>query len=862
MRIRGLTPLAALLASAMLSAPLHAQAGAPPEVEDVDFEGVRALDERLVAAAILTREGRCRSPLLTPLCALGSDWASPNPRLDDAELRRDEERIARLYDSWGYPDATARAEVHTLGDGDVRVVFHVTEGEPVIVRSLAVTGLDTVVGATPLPTLALRPGDAYATPALEETQRRIALRLADLGHPFATIEVGGSTAGRRVDLVLAVDPGPVAVFGPTVIRAERPLREADVRRRLAYREGDRFTPAALERTAERLYALPIVDTATLQPAASAEGTNALETRVAVSTGRIGTFGGDVFYSSSTCLGGQVQLENRYFLGAPRTLVVAVGGSNVSLPRSCNSDEGGEFDDPNYFVDARLRQPLGPETWLLLEGGFSREAAPRAYVRSGARGRIGVGGRVAPGTQAIVAYAPERSDQEAAAPFFCALYGACAGAALAELTGRVTIAPAELDLAWSRGRRVPAVLPESAWARPAAGPRWLATARASLSAAGGVTGSEAEFASGTLRGTATRLFGRTELAARGRVGLLASAERLPPQLRLFGGGPGGVRGAPANLLGPKILLVREGEETALGCPVAAGACEGVTVDPEAVSLRSPGGEALVEGSVEARLWLGRGLLLAAFVDAGALWSGADPDAPSGAARSESLVTPGVGIGLNTPAGPIRVDVAYDPSPARRYPLLARQEDGGGYVQLGEAVFDPYGFGSPGGTRRFFRRLQLQLSMGWAGPHPRAQVSPPRKSARTGVRRAGWRARRPGRRRRGAISTPSAQAEGVGHVADHELGGQLRAATVAAAERDHQPLQAAVLAARGGAHPPSPAPQRVHGRLQRAPDLRQPVRLPALAGRARMRSSRPCSSISFSRLASRLVVMPGRPRSSSE
>ncbi|HEU0052379.1 MAG TPA: BamA/TamA family outer membrane protein, partial [Longimicrobium sp.] len=183
------------------------------------------------------------------------------------------------------------------------------------------------------------------------------------------------------------------------------------------------------------------------------------------------------------------------------------------------------------------------------------------------------------------------------------------------------------------------------------------------------------------------------------------------VRLFGGGPGGVRGAPTNLLGPRILVVRDDETEALGCEVAAGACEGVAIDPDAVFVRSPGGEALVEGGVEARLWVTSGILLAAFVDAGALWTGAGDDAIPGVARSESLVTPGVGIGVNTPAGPIRVDVAYDPSGARRYPLLARDEGGASYTRLGEVIYDPYGFGDPSGAERFFRRLQLQLSMGW-------------------------------------------------------------------------------------------------------------------------------------------------------
>ncbi|HEX2202413.1 MAG TPA: BamA/TamA family outer membrane protein, partial [Longimicrobium sp.] len=185
-------------------------------------------------------------------------------------------------------------------------------------------------------------------------------------------------------------------------------------------------------------------------------------------------------------------------------------------------------------------------------------------------------------------------------------------------------------------------------------------------------------------------------------LAGGGEALPPQLRLFGGGPLGVRGVAPNLLGPRFLLLRDTTGDGLGCAVAAGACEGVAVDRDLVRVRALGGEALLETSLEARLWISRRIQLAAFVDAGAVWSGDDGGALPGAARSESLVTPGVGALVLSPFGPVRLDVAYDPSPARRLPLLAEDPDGDGFLLLGDAVFDPHD--------TFRRRLQFQLSLG--------------------------------------------------------------------------------------------------------------------------------------------------------
>lgn len=209
----------------------------------------------------------------------------------------------------------------------------------------------------------------------------------------------------------------------------------------------------------------------------------------------------------------------------------------------------------------------------------------------------------------------------------------------------------------------------------------------------------------LEGSATRLVGlRVQVGARARLGVLAGGDApLPPQLRLFGGGPRGVRGVGVNLLGPRILLARD--SAAVACSDAASCAP---LDPNDVYVRGAGGDLLAEASVEARLWATRGVQLAAFVDAGAVRTRGGSGSPLGA-RTESVVTPGVGVLALTPAGPIRVDVAYDPSPVRTYPLLVRSADGG-YRLLGLVPYDPFGYDDPDAWTRFRRRLQFQLSMG--------------------------------------------------------------------------------------------------------------------------------------------------------
>lgn len=690
-------PTIALLAvlAAAGAAGLRAQSPAPPTVRSVAFEGVRALERGLLEAAVATR---------------------PGAPLDTAAVRGDEERIEAVYGAWGYPAADAVAEVRTRG-GRPAVVFRVAEGAPLLVRSLAVRGVDTLAPPLRLPVLPLRVGEPYALPLLEAAQRLVAGALAERGYPFAQVEAGGGAAGAG-DVVLEVVPGPVAVFGPVEVLAEAPLTEADVRARLAYRPGERFSTEALERTRERLFALPVVDSARVEFAPAPEGGGVVATRVTVGTGRVRAAQGSGGISSSRCLEGVAWWGSRYFLGAPRTFTLTVGTANLLREQLdgliCEGgDEEAAFTDPDYLVRGELRQPLGPASWLLLDAGVRRETEAGAYVRRGVDARIGVARELARGLQGVLAYAPERSDNPAGALFFCGVYGACSAGEGAALTDAATLAPLEASLAWtSAGAR--GVTPG-----PRTGPEWLrqfqpgraAAARAVLAAAGGPTGSDYDFARALLEGSLTQFVGsRVELGARGRAAVLLGGDGpLPPQVRLFGGGPQGVRGAAPNLLGPKFLLLRT-DPAAAGCAPGPGGCQGVAVDPDRVRVRATGGDALLEAGVEGRAWVAGWAQLAAFLDYGTVWSGVDGDAPAGLARSESLLSPGVGLRLLRPA-PFRVDLALDTSPARRYPLLGRSADGSGYVQLGEVVYDPFGRGDPDGWTEFRRRVQVQLSSGF-------------------------------------------------------------------------------------------------------------------------------------------------------
>ncbi len=710
-----------LLGGAHLPAGAQQAGAAPergPEVRSVEVLGAGDIPPGEIPRALATEATRCRSPLLLPLCALGVEAALRRAYLDVTTVLEDEERLRTLHVAHGYPAAQVDGVANRLPRGGVEVRFLIRAGEPLVIRSIEVQGLEAIPGPLDLPRLPIRPGDRLALAPLETAQRVIAGRLAAEGYAFAQVGVPGEMPhqGGPLDLVLEVRPGPVARFGSTTIETEQPLTAADVERFLAFEPGQRFSTAALERTVERLYRIPLVARVQVQPGPEEPGRDRVATNLVVTTGEAQGLQLEGAVSSYACIEGIVGWTSRYFLDRPRVVSVSAGASNLfaeplrNFP--CTGVGEDEFGEPDFFVRADFSQPIGPDTWLYLGGGFSRESSPRAFIQRGVIGRVSLVHEFRRGVDVGAAYSPDHRGNPVAGPLFCALYAVCEGPELARLTARNTLAPLELTLAFGppRAQRIDPGAPLMAeWTYPPL-PDWTYTGRLSLVGSGRPTLSDFSFARAIAEATFTRYPGRVyQLAGRARAGVLFGDGPLPPQVRLFGGGPFGVRGVEPNLLGPRVLTVAPARVEQLGCePVPLG-CEGAIIDPRLVVSRPTGGNALLEASLEGRVWAASYLQLAIFADFGVVRAPSSPDAPTELVRTETILTPGVGALALTPIGPVRIDFAYDPSPPRTYPLLTRDAPGDDQMYLGEVVFDPYNIGGPTALQKLRRRIQLQLSM---------------------------------------------------------------------------------------------------------------------------------------------------------
>jgi len=133
--------------------------------------------------------------------------------------------------------------------------------------------------------------------------------------------------------------------------------------------------------------------------------------------------------------------------------------------------------------------------------------------------------------------------------------------------------------------------------------------------------------------------------------------IPPEERLFAGGSTTVRGFRQNELGPLLYVATKIDSTRLDDSTKSYAAVPSGGYERAVPS---GGNSLVVANAEYRMrspFLAELLQWTVFTDAGAVW---DRGKQGLNLSSRTFrVTPGIGLRVFTPVGPLRVDVGYNP-----------------------------------------------------------------------------------------------------------------------------------------------------------------------------------------------------------
>ncbi|MEP7064574.1 MAG: BamA/TamA family outer membrane protein [Gemmatimonadota bacterium] len=705
-----------------------------PVVDVVSFAGVtKVIDKRDMASGLATQASGCKSLLLKPFCLFTKSGLVYDTRtLDHVELARDVVRIKVYYYKRGYRETevdtlVSRAKNHT---NRVRVSFRVTEGKPLLVKSVAVQQAESILSKSALHrTVLVTPGKPLNLIDLDTSHVRLRDALWDKGYADAiitdTIDVHDST--RTADLTLKIDPRWVATVESVTVHGDSALPADIVKKMITLRPGNVYKRQNVIESQQSLYNSNLYRRATI--VLPPRGDSAKLIDINVTESRLHDVRLSAGFSTIDFVQTEARFSNYNFLGDARRLDLHLTVSNLLAPalngtgifRDVLADNGlpgnasHGYLNPNYQASIDVTQRwIGDPRNTAGFGVFAhRTSQPGIYIDKGYGASLSFTRHVMPRSPLSLVYRYELTQVNAGDVYFCVNYGVCELNTIGLLRNRNALSPVALDFLTDR---------TDFTLNPTTG----YTARASYEHASKYTLSDFRYNRASGDGTLYRPHGRAVIAGHIRAGwvkAMSSAntqsvdglnDLLHPRKRFYAGGANSVRGYGENQLGPRILTIDPAKLIAAGCTTAtigSGSCDpNASISVNDFTPLPTGGTSLVEGSVEYRFpFLMKNLQGAVFVDAGYVGEGA-----SVIANGKGSVTPGFGVRYLSPVGPIRVDLGIRPSLTDSLTVITEVVEADGTHRLVQLTtprnYNPVEGG--GGIKKILNRLALHLSIGQA------------------------------------------------------------------------------------------------------------------------------------------------------
>jgi len=734
---RHLAPFAFALLVAFPSATLGQDLECDPgdiRVDDIDFRGNSTFDEAELETAIATTQSSFWRRIGLPFGARRC--------IDRVEFERDLLRLRLFYRQRGFYKAQVDTVVAVEEPGRVDIRFDIVEGPPVLIDSLHVSGLDT-----------LRDGPRLARQIEQmrgqrfdrlEVQRRISAildRLHDQGYARAEVlrnfEVDEMRDRATVDLQFL--PGRVMRIARIDVEIQPQqgtaveIPESEVRRLISLRVGGIYREQDLFRSQRDLYQLETYSHVEIRLAPDSlqpPGDSLLAVRVTLGEAAMHTVRLGAGWATLDCFRTQARFVDRDFVGDARRLEVngrlskiGVGYPLAGAEQLCASQVRNDVfsDTVNFYLGTTVRQPLlfglrlAPALTLFSE----RYSELDAYLRRTTIGGVAsVTRETRPRTPVTLAYQLEYGRTQAADAVFCAVFNVCELQAISALTQNTRLATGRLSVSRDRTDNV-------------YDPRRGDLVRLEWRHSSSLIGSDFQFNKWTGEAAWYKaLTPSVTFASRIQVGgvlalgtLEGADDFVPPQERMYGGGPNSVRGYRQNELGPLVYLV-DSASARVDSILPSGDTIFVADDTVGILRTSPtGGNALAIVNAELRMrppFLRDLLQFALFLDGGQVYN----------RRSETVRldqfrwTPGIGLRIGSPVGPIRFDLAYNRHAQQRGPAYAIVRDPGTgnpsrlrCVSPGNTLPNGFGVGCPASftprqDESFFQKLTFHFSIGQA------------------------------------------------------------------------------------------------------------------------------------------------------
>ncbi len=537
-------------------------------------------------------------------------WFRPGV-YDEQVLEEDRERIRAFYHKNGYQDIAVEHEVYRDPSGRGLIIhFTLSEGLQHRVGQVAVEGATLFPEREIRQLITLKPGAVYSTEALQEDLRLIKQYYGDRGyiHAEVTPDPQLDPEAKRVNLTYRIVEHELVYVNRIDVQGNLRTKDVVVRRELRILPGDRFDGGKIRKSTERLYNLGFFEEVGVEtePTPKPDREDLI---VKVKEAKTGSFSFGGGFSSVDRLVGLVELEQRNFdwrnfpsmTGAGQDLRLRAEVGTVRRYFDLSFTEPWIFGYPLSFgIDAYNRTRLRSQNLGL---GFEEE-------RRGAGFRFG----------------KEFTDEVLAS----------VGYQLYRTQISDVVEEASADLKAEQGRNTISVLGTSVtWDRrnnrfdPTKGTVLFGSA----DLAGGVFGADRDFV--RLQAGASAYLPHADrfvFESRIRTGIVdaySNSDEVPIFERFFGGGSGTIRGFRERRVGPRDPNSND--------PIGGEATLTASLEEVMSMIKDERGRSILKGSV--------------FFDVGDVWRRVNEFGESFKAGT------GVGARVNTPIGPLRLDLGF-------------------------------------------------------------------------------------------------------------------------------------------------------------------------------------------------------------
>lgn len=711
-----------------------------PRVERVIFRGAETLDDGDLATRIETEQTECRVWVLRPLCAI-TDWRLIHVRryLDREELETDEARLRVYYFQRGFRHAAVESRVEPNGRG-VNVIFDVEEGPPTIIESFQLHQAEHALSDRQVRRAQL-PGEGRRLDLVDLSDGlvRLADRLGQTGWLDGAVHdtVDVSADGLRAAVRVTVEPGRRSTLGEVVVIGNEDISQRTIEEGLLLRNGRPLRTRDLVASQRALYESNLFHEARVRVPAQADSAKLVEVTVREAPARSARVGGGL--NTFEFVQAEARFSHFNFMGGGRRLDIRATVGNLMADQLSGrgvfhdvrrENLGGLdpdiFTRPTWLASVDFVQPSFRSARNAL--GFSvfthRRIVPGIVVDDGTGAELSVTRRFDYQIPVSASYRYELAAVRAGELYYCVNYGVCDVPTVETLQERQRLSPVQLSYVADRGN-------------DPVGPTEGYRIRVGGEHASSYTMSD--FAHNRVSGLAALyhpldVHRRRVIAGRVRAGFVQPLEEhqedingngeweadfariLHPRKRFYAGGSRSVRGYGENQLGPRVLTINpqvllNGEDGCSEAELRDGTCDPNHVDAGEFVPRAVGGRDVIEASIEYRFPIRANFQGAVFVD------GARVGRPAGGLPGGAVMalTPGAGVRIESPVGPIRVDLGIRPGLREELRVITEVRDADGTARLvplaTPMLFDPLG-DQRGFLRQVLGRLILHLSIGEA------------------------------------------------------------------------------------------------------------------------------------------------------